>query len=341
MEGAGNKLKRTLADRMASQETVEKKFQKTNLAKKKKIENKKQKRLAETTEKKKRLTSEEDGEDDTESGASQSLGSMEISSLKNDTQDKSEKSTGEKSVEKSGGEKKQPQHQQQPLSSAANAELVSLINDSNAEKLRVALKLCIRTHPDLKKAVHTSLSLSTGAPSQPLVNVRPRVFFEITIAQQPAVKITMELFNDVVPRTAENFRQLCTGEKGIGNCGKKLWYKNSPIHRIIPGFMAQGGDITAGNGTGGESIYGRNFRDENFKMKHTGAGILSMANSGPNTNGSQFFICFGKTDWLDGAHVVFGKVIDGLPFLKKLESYGAQGEGKPKAAIRITNSGQV
>lgn len=340
MEGSGNKLKRTLADRIASQESVEKKFQKTNLAKKKKIENKKQKRLAETTEKKKRLTSEEDGDD------SQSLGSMEISSFKNEAksrEDKSEKSTGEKSVEKSGGgEKKQQQHQQQPLSSAANVELVSLINDSNAEKLRVALKLCIRTHPDLKKSVHTSLSQSTGpAPSQPLVNVRPRVFFEITIAQQPAVKITMELFNDIVPRTAENFRQLCTGEKGIGNCGKKLWYKNSPIHRIIPGFMAQGGDITAGNGTGGESIYGRNFKDENFKMKHTGAGILSMANSGPNTNGSQFFICFGKTDWLDGAHVVFGKVIDGLPFLKKLESYGSQGEGKPKAAIRITNSGQV
>lgn len=139
----------------------------------------------------------------------------------------------------------------------------------------------------------------------------PRVFFDITIGGQAAGRIIMELFADVVPKTAENFRALCTGEKGKGKKGRPLHYKGCPFHRLIKGFMIQGGDFTDKNGTGGESIYGIKFHDENFKIKHTGRGILSMANAGKNTNGSQFFICFKSTPHLNGKHTVFGKVVEG------------------------------
>ena len=141
-----------------------------------------------------------------------------------------------------------------------------------------------------------------------------QVFFDIAIGGASAGRIVIDLYADT-PVTSENFRALCTGEKGTGGSGKPLHFKGCKFHRIIPGFMAQGGDFTRGNGTGGESIYGEKFADENFNHKHTGPGILSMANAGPGTNGSQFFLCFVDTPHLDGAHVVFGKVSGGLEVL--------------------------
>mmetsp|Transcript_29763 Transcript_29763/g.61424 ORF Transcript_29763/g.61424 Transcript_29763/m.61424 type:complete len:205 (+) Transcript_29763:142-756(+) len=192
----------------------------------------------------------------------------------------------------------------------------------------------------------------------------PVVFFDITIGGSAKGRIEMELRADVVPLTAENFRCLCTGEKGVGRSGKIMHFKGSPFHRVIPGFMCQGGDITKGNGRGGESIYGDKFADENFKLKHTGPGILSMANAGNDTNvpfrrqslnhvsstfiarnllriiGSQFFLCTAETPWLDGKHVVFGKVVSGMDVVAAIEQVGSE-SGRTRVPVVISDSGQL
>merc|ERR1712039_338725 len=166
--------------------------------------------------------------------------------------------------------------------------------------------------------------------------VTSKVAFSVSIGDKPAAdKIVLGLFGKNVPRTAENFRALCTGEKGVGKSGVELSFRNSIFHRVIPNFMLQGGDFTRHNGTGGESIYGMKFADENFDVKHA-VGVLSMANSGPNTNGSQFFITTAATPWLDGRHVVFGRVLEGMNTVKDVEAQGS-GSGATKQKITITN----
>ena len=170
--------------------------------------------------------------------------------------------------------------------------------------------------------------------------VTEKVFFDITIDGESAGRIVFGLFGNTVPKTAANFAQLTTGEAGVGNAGKPLHYKGSHFHRIIPGFMAQGGDFTNGNGTGGESIYGNKFADENFTLKHSVPMLLSMANAGPNTNGSQFFITFVPTAWLDGRHTVFGQVIEGQEVVSKLEKIGSGSGSTSKKAV-IADCGRL
>jgi len=159
------------------------------------------------------------------------------------------------------------------------------------------------------------------------------VFFDVAINSKPSGRIVFKLFDDKVPKTTRNFRELATGQHGFG-------YEESIFHRVIPGFMVQGGDFTNRNGTGGKSIYGLKFPDENFDLKHSEPFLLSMANAGKNTNGSQFFITTGKTPWLDGKHVVFGKVIEGQDVVRAIEGYGTD-SGTPKTTITITSSGTL
>ncbi|XP_004642069.1 tripartite motif-containing protein 12A-like [Octodon degus] len=188
--------------------------------------------------------------------------------------------------------------------------------------------------PDLRQYLQSHQDASIHPLSHLLPTVdTPTVFFDIAADGEPLGRIFFELFAEIVPKTVENFRALSTGEKGFG-------YKGSCFHRIIPRFICQGGDFTRHDGTGSKSIYGEKFDDENFILKHTGPGILSMANAGPNTNGSQFFICTTKLEWLDGKHVVFGKVKEGMNTVEAMERFGSR-NGKTSKKIVIVDCGQL
>jgi len=212
-----------------------------------------------------------------------------------------------------------------------DAKIRNFLNKATDKQLR----------PILMKSIHIpevrNLLLDSATKTQV---GRTKVFLDVSIGNVAIGRIEIELFTDKTPRTAENFRCLCTGEKGEGKSRVPLHYKGSKFHRVIPGFMLQGGDFVKGNGTGGESIYGKTFEDENFIMKHTGPGILSMANAGANTNRSQFFITTVATPWLNNKHVVFGRVTGGLDIVTKIETVGSP-DGTPKKQVIITDCGQL
>ena len=183
-------------------------------------------------------------------------------------------------------------------------------------------------------------SCSYAQKSSQEAEVTHAVYFDVAIGDAAPQRIVIGLFGNDVPKTVENFRALSTGEKGMGESGKPLTYKGSIFHRVIPQFMLQGGDFTNGNGTGGESIYGEKFEDESFAIRHDAKGVMSMANAGPNTNGSQFFITTVPTPHLDGKHVVFGRVLEGLDVVDAVESQGSP-NGRTRKTITIVDSGEL
>lgn len=203
--------------------------------------------------------------------------------------------------------------------------------DAESEKGK-ALKEKYATEADLEAHIKSTITKKYDQLLGKAAS-KHRVFFDITLDGEKTGRIVMLLRGDVVPKTVENFRALCTNEKGFG-------YKDSTFHRVIPDFMCQGGDFTNHDGTGGKSIYGEKFADENFKLDHTGEGILSMANAGPNTNGSQFFLCTTKTSHLDGKHVVFGRVIQGMDVVKKTEAVGSS-SGTTSKKVVVADAGEL
>lgn len=218
-------------------------------------------------------------------------------------------------------------------SAACDLQKAARIDPQNAEVRR-------KYEEFKKKALEIGATDDDTPPVHDLMKL-PRVFLDIAIGDKPAKRLVFALYTDTVPKTCDNFRQLCTGEhEGTTARGKKFHYRGTTLHRMIPGLMVQGGDMDNVNGTGGESVYGRRFADEGFRDKFVRRGLLAMANDGPNTNGSNFFVTFGEAEHLDRRHVIFGEVTNGDQLLTDLETLETDEESKPMSECVITDCGE-